>query len=78
MEDSLDIRDIMYRQILTYSNTRHLLRINAVCMGLADRSSGLWYLLAEMVLDSFEDIGNSSHYNYKVRKRHGSEIYRFV
>lgn len=68
MEDSLDIRDIMYRQILTYSNTRHLLRINAVCMGLADRSSGLWYLLAEMVLDSFEDIGNSSHYNYKVRK----------
>lgn len=37
-------------------------------MGLADRSSGLWYLLAEMVLDSFEDIGNSSHYNYKVRK----------
>lgn len=55
-------------QTLTYSNTRHPLQINAVCLGLADRSSGLWYLLAEMVLDSFEDIGNSSHYNYKVRK----------
>lgn len=37
-------------------------------MGLVDRSSGLWYFLVEMVLDSFEDIGNLSYYNYKVCK----------